>query len=173
MADETTPQEFWEWTVHPSDEMVLRKARRKELMKASSDLGTTTKKRNSLQKELDKWKSVNAGVLEMKADNERMSDEAVAIGEEVGTLRIENPRPARCLTAIEARLACEVMGKRLPTPQELEAKIGIQGPSEWSMEMVQGLPVFTVRGGPLESEDRRLLATEFSPEVGYRCVVTF
>ena len=68
---------------------------RKELKRASSELSKTTKKRNSLQKELDKWKSVNAGVMDMQADNERMNTEADEIGEEVGALRIENRLPKR------------------------------------------------------------------------------
>jgi SH3 domain protein len=62
----------------------------KELRKASSQLSKATKKGASLEKEFNKWKGINAGVLEMKSDNERMSIEAIEIAEEVGVLRMEN-----------------------------------------------------------------------------------
>ncbi|MBW2277089.1 MAG: protein kinase, partial [Deltaproteobacteria bacterium] len=54
-------------------------------------------------------------------------DETALVGALEGSSSCEDivqAEPARCVTAIEARLYCEVNGKRLPTPEEWEFALG-------------------------------------------------
>ena len=88
--------------------------------------------------------------------------------------------PARCVTAIEAQLYCEGLGKRLPTPEEWSATVGaaeppteiLRGPfGEWTMRRIHGTPTFRVVGNDEESaEPIELAPNEVSPRVGFRCV---
>ncbi len=93
--------------------------------------------------------------------------------------------PARCVTAVEARLYCEARRKRLPTPEEWEAALGglapvpeaglagTEGPArtplgEWTMREVHGTPSFEVKGRAAQ------VGTEaWSPDVGFRCAFSF
>lgn len=79
--------------------------------------------------------------------------------------------PARCISAIEAKLVCEAQGKRLPTPEEWDAAVGAQGPAalgEWTMKVVHETPVFEVHGGEADVP-KGLPPTGTSPKVGFRC----
>jgi class 3 adenylate cyclase len=95
----------------------------------------------------------------------------------------------RCITAIEARLYCERMGLRLPTPEEWEAEISkvpleadedsdspfTRGPfAEWTMTVVHGTPTFQVSGAEgVEGAPDKLDPNEFSDKVGFRCAFSF
>jgi hypothetical protein len=100
--------------------------------------------------------------------------------------------PALCLTAIEARMACEVQGKRLATPEEWDAAVGSRPvadsagePStapavsrlpigEWTMRLVHGTPVFEIKGADGAPDiPRELAPTAFSPKVGFRCAYAY
>jgi len=102
-------------------------------------------------------------------------------------LKIGEPgTSARCVTAVEAKLYCEGLGKRLPSPEEWEATLGAANPSggpgggpvradlaEWTMRMVHGTPTFEVHGrGGGEGDATRMAPDEFSPAVGFRCALT-
>jgi tRNA A-37 threonylcarbamoyl transferase component Bud32 len=89
--------------------------------------------------------------------------------------------PARCVTAIEARLYCEANGKRLPTPEEWERALREVAPAgegdelgEWTMRLVHGTAAFEIKGAA-ESDriPEKLEPTEFSPHVGFRCAFRF
>jgi formylglycine-generating enzyme required for sulfatase activity len=86
--------------------------------------------------------------------------------------------PARCITAIEARLYCESNGKRLPTPEEwthaMDAEPGLRGDAlgEWTMRMVHGTATFEVSGSGDGVPDK-LEPAEFSRQVGFRCAFSF
>ena len=100
--------------------------------------------------------------------------------------------PALCLTAIEAKIACEVQGKRLGSPEEWDAAVGVLAPvqqaggkaeeatvtrlaiGEWTMSMVHGNPVFEIKGADAAADIPRSLApAEFSPRVGFRCAYRY
>jgi len=100
--------------------------------------------------------------------------------------------PALCLTAIEAKIACEVQGKRLASPEEWDAAVGALKPldpstksdpaapitrlpiGEWTMRMVHGNPVFEIKGADASPEIPKSLApTAFSPKVGFRCAYKY
>jgi len=86
--------------------------------------------------------------------------------------------PARCITAIEAKLYCESNGKRLPSPEEwehaMEAEPGLRGDSigEWTMRMVHGTATFEVIGSG-DGVPEKLDPAEHSPHVGFRCAFSF
>jgi formylglycine-generating enzyme required for sulfatase activity len=112
----------------------------------------------------------------------------VEISASLGDAATRPPTP--CLTAIEARIACEVQGKRLPTPEEWEGALGGAKPAdaaeavagdpapkrlamgEWTMRMVHGSPVFEVKGADVDVP-KSLAATEYSRKVGLRCVYVY
>ena len=88
--------------------------------------------------------------------------------------------PARCVTAIEARLYCEALGKRLPTPAEWKAASGGEQPfergefGEWTMRMVHGTPTFKIMGFEENAKiPKELDPDKFSGHVGFRCVFSF
>lgn len=101
--------------------------------------------------------------------------------------------PARCVTAIEARIYCEQLGKRLPTPREWDtalAKVMPRGPGagtvraltrgdfgEWTMQKEHGTATFEIRGQAgatgATSKPWRLAPNRFSKRVGFRCAFTF
>ncbi|MBW2453052.1 MAG: protein kinase [Deltaproteobacteria bacterium] len=101
------------------------------------------------------------------------------------------PPPARCVTAIEARLYCEGRGKRLPTPAEWDGALKDVAPTEpevaartgplwrgpfgeWTMEQVHGTPTFHIRGGQAAPQDPgQLHPNELSEHVGFRCAFRF
>ncbi|RLB66194.1 MAG: hypothetical protein DRI90_00060, partial [Deltaproteobacteria bacterium] len=89
---------------------------------------------------------------------------AAALGADDHGADTSEPSPARCVTAVEARLYCEARGKRLPTPAEWDAALGTITPTspavvertgplrrggfgEWTMELLHGTPTFQVKGG--------------------------
>jgi len=99
-----------------------------------------------------------------------------------------SPTSARCVTAIEANLYCRLRGKRLPTPEEWEASVGVLPSStqvldhsselprrerfgEWTMRLVHDTPTFEVRGLPADdaASKGQLRPEEFSENVGFRC----
>ena len=86
--------------------------------------------------------------------------------------------PARCVTAIEAKLYCESNGKRLPTPEEwthaMEAEPDLRGDGigEWTMRMVHGTATFEVSGTG-EGIPGKLDPADHSPQVGFRCAFSF
>ena len=98
-------------------------------------------------------------------------------------------RPARCITAIEARLYCEAIDLRLPTPEEWDAalkKTPIETPedsdspftrepfAEWTMRLVHGNPMFELKGVEgVEGAPSVLKPDEFSKKVGFRCAFSF
>ena len=98
------------------------------------------------------------------------------------------PSPARCVTAIEARLYCRLRGKRLPSPEEWDASVASlpastvdpgdsserpwRGPfGEWTMRLVHDTPTFEVRGVPGERAGAGVpqKPEQHSPQVGFRC----
>ena len=96
--------------------------------------------------------------------------------------------PARCVTAIEARLYCESRGKRLPSPTEWEAALGEVIPggltvdgkisrgefAEWTMKLVHGTPTFYVLGAtPAMKIPDTPSPEHFSRQIGFRCAFTF
>jgi class 3 adenylate cyclase len=100
--------------------------------------------------------------------------------------------PTVCLTAIEAKIACEVQGKRLASPEEWDAAVGGLAPTdsakgkpagapiarlklgEWTMSMVHGNPVFQVKGADTAEDIPKSLApAEFSRKVGFRCAYRY
>ena len=100
--------------------------------------------------------------------------------------------PAVCLTAIEARIACEVQGKRLATPEEWDAALaavkpqeasaaGEVGPplvrlgiGEWTMRLVHDNPVFEIKGGDAGTDvPTGLSSTAYSRKVGFRCAYVY
>ncbi|MBW2278956.1 MAG: AgmX/PglI C-terminal domain-containing protein, partial [Deltaproteobacteria bacterium] len=97
--------------------------------------------------------------------------------------------PARCVTAIEAKLYCEGLGKRLPTAAEWEAALGdvpleadedsnnpfTRGPfAEWTMAMTHGTPTFEIRGAVgVAGAPEDLKPDQFSDRVSFRCAFTF
>jgi hypothetical protein len=100
--------------------------------------------------------------------------------------------PALCLTAIEAKIACEVQGKRLASPEEWDGALSKVAPlktladkdpaaplarleiGEWTMRMVHGNPVFEVKGGEAFADiPKALVPTAFSPRVGFRCAYRY
>jgi len=98
--------------------------------------------------------------------------------------------PARCVSAIEAKLYCEARGKRLPTPAEWEGALaGLSasesgGPGqgglvrgdfgEWTMELKHGTATFKVMGLPSSSGlSADLRPDAFAPDIGFRCAYTF
>ena len=102
----------------------------------------------------------------------------------------EQPVPARCLSAIEARVYCQVRGKRLATPEEWDAAIASlpveielagdgrephRGPfGEWVMTMSHGTPTFEVKGRPggLDIPEKPRADSVFR-QVGFRCAYRF
>lgn len=103
----------------------------------------------------------------------------------------KDAQPARCVTAIEARIYCERLGKRLPTPREWDTalskvKSGGSGSTaprtltrgdfgEWTMRKVHGTATFEIRGqaGGTVGVPERLAPNRFSRRVGFRCAFTF
>ena len=98
--------------------------------------------------------------------------------------------PARCVTAIEARIYCERLGKRLPTPLEWDAALTKVKPGdpggtasraltrgdfgEWTMRKVHGTATFEIRGqAGAAGVPQRLAPNRFSKRVGFRCAFTF
>jgi serine/threonine-protein kinase len=93
--------------------------------------------------------------------------------------------PARCVTAIEARLYCESNGKRLPTREEWqralgEVEVGASGElrraaiGEWTMRVVHGTATFEIAGADsADAVPEKLEPTEFSEHVGFRCAFSF
>ncbi len=87
---------------------------------------------------------------------------------------IVSASPARCVTAIEAKLYCESNGKRLPTPEEwthameAEPDLRADGTGEWTMRMVHGTATFEVSGS-----GEKLDPAGHSPDVGFRCAFSF
>jgi serine/threonine-protein kinase len=98
---------------------------------------------------------------------------------------IVNVEPARCVTAIEARLYCEANGKRLPTAEEWDralgkVKAGGEGDlrrselGEWTMRVVHGTAAFEIKGAEASEQiPAKLEPTEFSEQVGFRCAFSF
>jgi hypothetical protein len=98
------------------------------------------------------------------------------------------PASTLCLTAIEARIACEVQGKRLATPEEWDRAVAGRAPAapdngegitrqaigEWTMRLVHGNPVFEVKGADAAPDiPRELAPNAFSPKVGFRCAYVY
>jgi hypothetical protein len=97
--------------------------------------------------------------------------------------------PAVCVTAVEARLYCDAIGLRLPTPAEWEAALGdvpieagedSDSPfsrgrfAEWTMAMTHGTPTFEIRGtADVAGAPDDLKPDRFSDKVGFRCAFTF
>jgi len=99
--------------------------------------------------------------------------------------------PARCVSAVEARLYCEARGKRLPTPEEWTAALAevaatpaaaldARGPhqrtmlAEWTMRVVHGTPTFELLGGDAAPDaPESLQPGSTSPHVGFRCAFRF
>ena len=97
--------------------------------------------------------------------------------------------PAVCVTAIEARLYCEGLGLRLPTPEEWRGaldKIPVvkledderpfsRGPlAEWTMIVTHGTPTFEIQGAEaVEGAPVDLKPNEYSDKVGFRCAFSF
>ena len=82
---------------------------------------------------------------------------------------------ARCVSAVEARLYCEGLGLRLPTPEEWDAAMahGEQtrpAHSEWTMRTVHGSPSFELRGGAAGATPP---AAQAVPDAGFRCAFSF
>lgn len=113
--------------------------------------------------------------------------EALAGGGECGDAlkgAIESEQEATyavCVTAIEARLYCESLGLRLPTPEEWDAGLSDpeepfeRGPfAEWTMRMTHGTPTFEVRGATTQNgASPDLKPDAYSDRVGFRCAFTF
>jgi len=94
--------------------------------------------------------------------------------------------PARCVTAIEARLCCEARGMRLPTPDEWDAALAAASPTaepdgglsrgpfgEWTMRMVHSTATFRVRGRDRGNGVNKLDPDHYARDVGFRCVYRF
>jgi len=102
----------------------------------------------------------------------------------------KDAQPARCITAIEARIYCERLGKRLPTPKEWDTALSKVTPDslggtaprrltrgdfgEWTMRKVHGTATFEIRGhAGTVGVPQRLAPNRFSKRVGFRCAFTF
>ena len=84
---------------------------------------------------------------------------------------------ARCVTGAEARLYCEALGKRLPTPDEWSAAVGLVEAGEhgeWTMDEVHGTPAFDVAiPDGVSGVPGRLDVSQWSDRVGFRCAFSF
>lgn len=100
----------------------------------------------------------------------------------------EEAQPAVCISGVEARLYCEARDKRLPTPGEWEATVGLLGLEEiredgslsrggfgeWTMKTVHGTATFEVKGLPAGKEQLAGSSPDsFSRLIGFRCAYTF
>lgn len=120
------------------------------------------------------------------------TDCADSIVASLGDAAESNLSPTLCLTAVEARLACEVQGKRLATPEEWQSAVGpvpitpLPGADaprgglarlplgEWTMRIVHGSPVFEVHGADAGPDiPGNLAPAGSSPKVGFRCAYTY
>jgi len=90
--------------------------------------------------------------------------------------------PGVCLTGIEARLYCEGLGLRLPSPEEWDAALAgepaepsVRGElAEWTMRLVHGNPTFEIKGADgVDGAPADLKPDRFSDKVGFRCAFSF